>query len=337
MILTIQEIEAACDASQPLDFTRHVDTAPEIPLRQTFHPFGFPAEVRTNSAEVLAFLETTWGLFGKRFGTKTILIDIYVVESDSTECPPRPEYRIMESTYAAVANRKNFCIADMSRGKSQMTISTAALLHKSYLWTFFLEFSVGVHISTRFATPVHAGCVALDGRGVLLSGDSGVGKSTLTYALARAGWEYVSDDCSFLLNCSKQRVVTGNTNQVRFRPSAGDLFPEIAGMEVTPRAEGKPSIEFPTESMLHITRAETVQADFMVFLNRHSGGPPQLVPYRKDVARQFMRQTLYGSAQSLALQYAAIEQLLTAEVFELRYTDLDWAIERLRMLVQESR
>jgi len=76
---------------------------------------------------------------------------------------------------------------------------------------------------------VHAGCAALDGRGVLLCGDSGAGKSTLTYALARAGWAYVTDDCSFLLNCGKRRMVTGNCNQVRFRPSAGELFPEVAG------------------------------------------------------------------------------------------------------------
>jgi hypothetical protein len=54
------------------------------------------------------------------------------------------------------------------------------------------------------------------------------------------------------------------------------------------------------------------------------------------VARQFMRQALYGSPQSLALQYEAIEHLLTAQVFELRYTDLDWAVDRLQTLVREG-
>ena len=75
----------------------------------------------------------------------------------------------------------------------------------------------------------------------------------------------------------------------------------------------------------------------MVFVNRHSGGPQELVPYRKDVARQFMRQVLYGTKETLAVQYPAIERLLEAEVLELRYTDLDWGIERLRKLLQEGR
>ena len=49
-----------------------------------------------------------------------------------------------------------------------------------------------------------------------------------------------------------------------------------------------------------------------------------------------MRQGLYGSPELLAVQYQTIERLLTADVFELRYTDLDWAVDRLRTLVREG-
>jgi hypothetical protein len=88
--------------------------------------------------------------------------------------------------------------------------------------------------------------------------------------------------------------------------------------------------------MTHITLAQTAKVDFIVFLNRRTG-PPQLRPYRTDVARHFMRQALYGSPESRALQYEAIDHLLKVEVFELRYDDIDWAIGRLRMLVREGR
>jgi hypothetical protein len=50
-----------------------------------------------------------------------------------------------------------------------------------------------------------------------------------------------------------------------------------------------------------------------------------------------MRQVLYGLPESLAAQYAALERLLTVEVFELRYRDLDWAVDRLEMLTREGR
>jgi hypothetical protein len=148
----------------------------------------------------------------------------------------------------------------------------------------------------------------------------------------------VSDDASFLLNCkAHERIVTGNCHQVRFRPSAAELFPEVRGLEATPRAAGKPSIELSTAEMLHMKCAEHAKIDFLVFLNRRAGTAPELLPYRTEVARYYMRQVLYGASESLAKQYEAIEHLLTAEIVELRYSDLDWAVDRLRMLVREGR
>ena len=176
-----------------------------------------------------------------------------------------------------------------------------------------------------------------NGRGVLLCGDSGAGKSTLSYACARAGWTYVTDDASYMLNNGEDRLVTGNCHQVRFRPSALKLFPELDGLEITPRAAGKPSIELPTAPMPGITRATTAQVDYLVFLNRRASGTDQLVSYRRDAARQYLRQVLYGPDESVAMQYAALERLLTAEIFELRYSNLDWAVSRLESLTREGR
>ena len=61
-----------------------------------------------------------------------------------------------------------------------------------------------------------------------------------------------------------------------------------------------------------------------------------LVPYRRDVVRRYMRQNLFGTSQTRLRQYAAIERLLKAEVLELRYQSLDWAVGRLERLVREG-
>jgi hypothetical protein len=275
-----------------------------------------------------------WGKFEKQHDTEPIRCEVQLIESSMTECPPEPTHRLMLPLMICVADADNYSIIDLERGRAKITISDAALRHPLYLQYFLLGSPVCC-IATRCSTPVHAACVALNGRGVLLCGDSGAGKSTLSYACARAGWTYVTDDATYLLNGGTKRLVTGNCHQVRFRPSAAELFLEIGDVEITPRAAGKPSLELPTAPMA-ITCAPTVRVDFIVFLNRRAG-TEQLVPYRTDVARHFMRQVLYGPADSLALQYEAIERLLTAEVFELRYSNFDWAIDRLRVLVQEGR
>ena len=87
-----------------------------------------------------------------------------------------------------VADADNFGVADFDNGRTRMVVSTAAVRYPLYLRQFFLECAAGGHIATLHVTPVHAGCVVLEGRGVLLCGDSGAGKSSLSYACARAGW-----------------------------------------------------------------------------------------------------------------------------------------------------
>jgi len=336
-MMTVQEIEAACDAQQPPDLTRHMLAAPELTKRAIFYPFGFPTEVRTDSKMILEQFDLLWSMFEKRFDTKPIVANVCVVATESTECPPAPSYRYLPKMFTGVADADNYCLADFENEQTWIVVSTAALRYPLYLRQFVLECAAGGHIATNHVTPVHAGCVVLDGCGVLLCGDSGAGKSSLSYACARAGWGYVSDDASFLLNGGTKRMVIGDCHKVRFRPSAAELFPEIAGMEITPRAEGKPSIVVPTATMPHVTRRESAHVDYVVFLNRNADGPPQLVPYRKDVARYYMHQVLYGWPESLAAQHAAIDRLLTVDVFEMRYRSMDWAVDRLRRLVHEGR
>jgi hypothetical protein len=335
--MTIQELESSCDASQPLDFSRHELEAPELSLRGTFYPLGFPMELRTNSSEVLLQASELWSVFEKRFDTEPICVDVHVVKGDSMECPPAPVCRIMMPLIFGIADGGNFILADLEKRRTRIAVSRATVNHGSFFKYFFLGSAPLSHIATRYTTPLHAACVSLDGRGVLLCGDSGAGKSSLSYACARANWTYVTDDSSYLLNHGKDRLVTGNCHQIRFRPTATELFPEVTGLEITPRATGKPSIELPTASIPQMICAQTARVDFMIFLNRRSGGPSELVPYRKDVARHFFRQVLYGPAESLAVQYEAIEWLLTANILELRFTSLDWATNRLEKLIREGR
>src|SRR3546814_16697066 len=49
------------------------------------------------------------------------------------------------------------------------------------------------------ARPIHASCVALDGRAILLMGNSGSGKSDLSLRLIDRGWSLVADDSVCLL------------------------------------------------------------------------------------------------------------------------------------------
>jgi len=335
--MTIKEIEAACKGGQDLDFSKHVAGALELPLSGMFYPLGFPMLLQTNSVKVLELAEELFGMHQQQHDTVPVHVDMHVTEGGSTECPPAPLHRFIWPKRLTIADADNFMIYDMEQSRTHISVTSGAMRHKPFVGSLFLGASSISHNCMRDITPVHAACVLLDGHGVLLCGDSGAGKSTLAYACARAGWTFVTDDASYLLNSGTDRVVIGNCHQVRFRPHAAELFPELQGHEITPRLVGKPSIELPTTILPRMACAPTARVDFIVFLNRQDGDRHELVPYRKDVARYSMRQTVFGTPQSLAVAYEAFERLLAVDVLELRYTDLDWAIERLRKLVREGR
>jgi len=178
--------------------------------------------------------------------------------------------------------------------------------------------------------------VARDGHGVLLCGDSGAGKSTLAFACAQQGWTYVSDDASYLVHGREDRQVLGMHHSVRLRPEAAQFFSEVRGRPLTPRMTGKPSIEIPTAELPAFRIASECQADYVVFLNRRAGGEQELVSYPREAAHQYMHRHLNQWAPLRCEQLVTVERIMSAQVFELRYRDLDWAIDRLDRMVREN-
>jgi Fe-S cluster assembly ATPase SufC len=186
-------------------------------------------------------------------------------------------------------------------------------------------------------TGVHAACVERNGVGVLLCGDSGAGKSTLAYACAKAGWTYITDDGSYMVHGPGDVLVTGNCHQMRFRPTAASIFPEIAGLEITQRAQsGKPSIVFSSATLPGIRCSQTATIKYAVFLNRRQRGNLPLRHYSKEVVRKFLCQARFSPMDKMPEHFAAIDKLLELEVLQLPYNDLAWAVEQLDSLVENG-
>jgi hypothetical protein len=337
-ISSIEEIRDAVARSEPIVMADPVLSRTEFLHRRTFYPLGFPLEISTNCEEILNLAEHLWGDFSKKFDTPPIQLEFGVVDGPACACPPPPTSHIRRHVCSVIADGENFAISDLAEEFSYAWTTRGALAYPSYIRYFLLESSALCHIAMRFTTPIHAACVTRDGCGILLCGDSGAGKSTLSYACAQAGWTYVTDDGSFLVNGREDGLVAGNCTQFRFRPSAGALFPELHGREAIQRAGiGKPSIEVAAAWTPGIDTSATAQARFVVFLNRRNGPRQELIPFPTDVARYSMLQRLCNMPGFREEQERMIDRLLEGGAFELCYTDLDWAVQRLARLAEEGR
>ena len=101
---------------------------------------------------------------------------------------------------------------------------------------------------------------------MLLFGKSGVGKSTLSFACARSGWTYISDDASAVV-WGRGRTVTGEPHHFRFRAEAPEIFPELRGLTVGYQLDRKPTIEVYTAN-LPIRAAQECRVEWIVFVER---------------------------------------------------------------------
>jgi hypothetical protein len=306
-----------------------------MPLRGIYYPLGFPLELTTNSKDVMAAAEESWGAFAPRFDVPHIEVRIGVSKSDATDYPSVCTPRAQRYLVTNIGDNENFCINDVRHGFSFGWVTTAAVSHRLYFRHHFLEPAALCHIANRHAAPVHGACVELAGTGVMLCGDSGAGKSSLAFACARAGWTYVTDDACYLLADRMDREIVGNCFLIRLRPSAADLFSEVTDKPLTPWVAGKPSIELQTASLPEMKCAMTANVEHIVYLNRHDGGH-ELIPFSQAAARRSMHERLTGQDGFREAQVAAVDRLLRANVFELRYSDMDWARDRLERLVREG-
>ncbi len=295
-------------------------------LQETFFPLGFPLIVATNSEAVLRAAHLEWDFWTQEFDEPPIVLSFHV-SRERASLPDTSAFHAHDRHFAFVADAKNLGICDTATrtGTAWLTASAAddaAFFRYHLLEGMALEMIVSLHL-----TPFHAGCVARNGRGVLLCGDSGAGKSSLSYACARRGWTYLSDDASYLLRrCADRRIVLGHPHRVRLRPDAPRLFPELASLEPKRRGNGKMFLDVRTSGIPNTRRAAV---DRIVILQRNDRN--RLTRIDPQAARDLCEPIFYWwDGKISADQHRAFNTLLAAsEVLRLEYSDLDRAIDLL--------
>lgn len=304
----------------------------DLPLSRTFFPLGFAIVLRTNRHEVIAAAQASFGHQGPQHGDAHLEIRVGVSKGNGGLTPQPPIRREYNHLYSMVADAENQAVLDLRTGSNFVWLTDAAVRDPLYLRHNFLEKVVYLLLGATVVTDIHAGCVSKQGKGILLCGDSGAGKSTLSYACARAGWTYTSDDTCYLLNDSDPPRVIGHSHRLRFRPEAQTLFPELHNLEITPRMEGKPSIETSSDMLLRKTSPEAI-VGAVVYLQRSPSIGPALIPLPYGSAPQRMSEELYSAGEIRAKHQQILERLAGIPTFELHYQSLDEGITQLDELV----
>jgi hypothetical protein len=287
----------------------------ELPLSRTYFPYGFRLDLETNSRDAIEAAEESWGGQRREFASSPLRMRVVVRPEGDLSQPGM--HRKWGSLYAVVSDPQNFAQVDLESLVADVHVSRMTASDHSWLRWFFLESLPYVMLSQRNIAMAHAGLVARDGLGVMLSGASAAGKSTLAYACARSGWTFLADDCTALLSESEERIALGRPRQIRFRPDATRLFPELERFKARARPTGKIAMEA-SPAELGLRTADRTRVGVVAFLERGAGAPSaQRISGEEAVERLLADMPSYGDEVD-AMHERAVSRLATATAVVLR-------------------
>lgn len=241
---------------------KHVMTG-EMPHCCLLQVVGTPCRLYTNSQrlqEIIAEFFYNPILFGEA-ASPVMTLRFYVQEDDdedagrSLESVPRfSHFRgfgpFVFATYDH-RNKVSFNLCD----REVIGIFSSTALRKEELWRrTILPVLVGIMSSSLRTVALHSACLVYKGKGLLLSGYSGVGKSTLTAALARKGLSLLSDDWTYLSYDGGGCNAWGLPIPIKLLPDAVRFFPELEKYLPTSSLNGETAYEIDPEVLFNCSR-----------------------------------------------------------------------------------
>jgi len=306
--------------------------AVELPLKTVVNALGVPLRVVTNSEDVITATKQSWGGFPQLFTDHALEFRIVVSDNELAERPSGIVRGAQKHLMTAISDADNYALCDLDRGFAFFWLAPATARDRDFFRRYYLNNLIEVMLWHSHLTRIHAACVARNGRGVLLCGESGAGKSCLSFACALRGWTLIGDDGASLVRRSDPPLVVGGPRDMHFRTTALEILPELHGKLSPLHASGKLVLQVLTDAFPEIQRSVQALACAVVFLNRRAGGPARLI--RMPAGDAFGRLDAdLPLMETIEEQRASLRRLTEVGTFELLYQDLADAVKTLESLV----
>ena len=167
---------------------------------------------------------------------------------------------------------------------------------------------------------LHANCVARGGRGIIILGEPGAGKTTVSYLAARKGMHFHADEGVFLEICHDELRAWGGFWPVVFRRETVEFFPELESC-TRQFTYGDHAFAYLNEGGLQSHNAEPVLPVCSIFLSRAPSSnvtPAQLSPL--EVYQRLASSVLFDEEEQFAKQQDAVLcTLSTLPTYEFHY------------------
>ena len=283
----------------------------------------------SNSPKLLRLVSSAYaGMPRHRLSASSPQIDIRLVlraDDHGTRWAEPPQLQTSSGArlLAGTMDAANYALLSPPARAGLIAMSRKLLGHPYHARYELIEFAVFTLAARVLGlVPLHAACVSRRGRAAVIVGDSGSGKSTLALHCLLQGFEFVSEDSTFL--CPRRLLATGVANYLHLQPDAlrfvdahqrRDL---IHRSSMIRRRSGIAKLEVDVRAGAWQLARTPCRTTAVVFLNRRRrGNGPLLRPIGpREGRRRLERSQPYAAGQPGWPQFE--RRLATMPLWELR-------------------
>lgn len=309
--------------------TRHDDPLYwGVPIRfqEDFDPIGTPIRVESNHETVIRVARENFGPYGRPSPEESprFLLRVCVDPVHRAAPPwPKPSFRSLNHLFHVACGDSNFAIADLNTGTCIGFVTEAMVEDAPFFRSTFLDCLFYVLAVHHDYTPVHCSGVVSKGKGVLICGISGAGKTTLAYACTRSGLQVLSDDVVHLRisPANNQLRLWGRPWFLRLVPEAVELFPELAGLQPQLRSDHEWYLEIDVENQFPGRAVVSCEPEALLFLDRKIEASTRLQPLSVAAAMEQLMRDIYISEPSVMKRHEhTLARLLQTKAYTLSYS-----------------
>jgi hypothetical protein len=151
-----------------------------------------------------------------------------------------------------------------------------------------IPITLGVLGAAMGLVPVHCACLELDGDGLLIAGVSGAGKSTLSVALSEGGFNFVSDDWTYISQSRDGIVAHGTSAPVKLLPDAVEHFQNLHAHSLQTSMNGELAYEIDIAEAFGAPVEQACEPRWLIFLERTQQAGAAFTPISSTEARSYL-------------------------------------------------
>jgi hypothetical protein len=301
---------------------------------------GAACDLRTNSPDLASALEllsiSAGALCPGRFSMRV------VVDESSGEVVGEPHFRGLHHVVTASFGSSNLFVFDVLRRTLSASVSGAVARDRRFWKEKLIPITLGVLGAAMGLVPVHCACLESEGDGLLIAGESGAGKSTLSVALSEGGFNYVSDDWTYISRRHDGIVAHGTSAPVKLLPDSVKHFKSLQRHSLQTSMNGELAYEVDIAEAFGAQVERECEPRWLVFLERTQRAGAEFTPMSSAEARSYVNSSVERLPPQLseadAMRERTIESVSLLPCWRFRYGGTpQFAARELREFVVNRR